>query len=240
MALKGRLWGVSKVLVLVVSLAATYVLFAATAMRVALRVREVPVPDLRNQTVADATATLSDLGLVLNVDEVQRLDPGVGTGCIAAQDPPPGVTTRRQRSIKVWLSSGPRIGAIPSVVGEAERAGEARLREGGLAIPVHSEIRSSDYPADTIVAQSPAPGSQGGEVSVVINRAERSDTYVMPDVIGVNGGRASELLRARGFRVAIVGEHPYPGVPSGIVLRQSPQAGFRIGFGESISIEVSR
>ena len=30
----------------------------------------------------------------------------------------------------------------------------------------------------------------------------------MPDLIGVNGDRAADLLRARGFRVAVVGDHP--------------------------------
>ena len=41
-------------------------------------------------------------------------------------------------------------------------------------------------------------------------------------------------------RVAVVGDHPYPGVPAGVVLRQAPQAGFQIAPGEAISIEVSR
>jgi beta-lactam-binding protein with PASTA domain len=62
----------------------------------------------------------------------------------------------------------------------------------------------------------------------------------MPDLIGVNGERAAEILRGHGFRVALVGAAPYPGVAAGIVLRQSPQAGFQIAPGEPISIEVSR
>ena len=49
-----------------------------------------------------------------------------------------------------------------------------------------------------------------------------------------------DLLRARGFRVAVVGDHPYPGVPGGVVIRQNPQAGFQIAPGEAISLEVSR
>jgi beta-lactam-binding protein with PASTA domain len=56
----------------------------------------------------------------------------------------------------------------------------------------------------------------------------------------VNGDRAAEILRARGFRVAVVGSLPYPGIAAGIVLRQSPQAGFQVAPGEPISIEVSR
>jgi beta-lactam-binding protein with PASTA domain len=77
-------------------------------------------------------------------------------------------------------------------------------------------------------------------VALLVNRGERGETYVMPDLIGVNGDRAADVLRASGFRIAVVGDHPYPGVPSGIVLRQSPQAGFEIARGDSISLEVSR
>jgi beta-lactam-binding protein with PASTA domain len=56
----------------------------------------------------------------------------------------------------------------------------------------------------------------------------------------VPGSRAVDLLRTRGFRVTIVGELPYPGVPAGIVLRQFPSAGFQIATGDPISLEVSR
>jgi beta-lactam-binding protein with PASTA domain len=62
----------------------------------------------------------------------------------------------------------------------------------------------------------------------------------MPDLIGVNGERAADLLRARGFRVAMVGSNLYPGVIAGVVLHQNPQGGFQIGPDEPISLEVSR
>ena len=62
----------------------------------------------------------------------------------------------------------------------------------------------------------------------------------MPDLIGVNADRAAALLRTRGFRVAVVGEQPYPGVPPGTVIRQRPSGGFQVALGESISLEVSR
>ena len=62
----------------------------------------------------------------------------------------------------------------------------------------------------------------------------------MPDLIGVNGDRAADLLRPRGFPRLRRGRPPYPGVPAGIVLRQNPQAGFQIAPGEPISLEVSR
>jgi beta-lactam-binding protein with PASTA domain len=90
------------------------------------------------------------------------------------------------------------------------------------------------------VAQNPAPGAAADTVSLLVNRGERGATYVMPDLIGVNAQQAAEVLRGRGFRVALVAEQPYPGVPPGIVLRQSPLGGFQIAPGDAISLEVSR
>jgi beta-lactam-binding protein with PASTA domain len=77
-------------------------------------------------------------------------------------------------------------------------------------------------------------------VGLLVNRGEESASYVMPDLIGVDGERAADFLRRRGFRAAVVGDHPYPGVPAGVVIRQNPAGGFQIAPGEAISLEVSR
>jgi eukaryotic-like serine/threonine-protein kinase len=240
MALKTRVWGAGKLLVLGAALFATYLLFAAAGMRVALRAREVAVPELTGRSVNEASALLADAGLSLRVDEGRRIDPAVPADRILLQDPPAGETTRRQRSIRVWLSAGPRVTVVPALVGESERSVVLRLQEDNLELADMSEIRSSRYPAGSVVAQEPPPASIGTRVSVLVNRGERGESYVMPDLIGVNGARAAEILRGRGFRVSVVGDHPYPGVPAGIVLRQHPQAGFQIAPGEPISLEVSR
>jgi beta-lactam-binding protein with PASTA domain len=115
-----------------------------------------------------------------------------------------------------------------------------RLTQDGLTLSDVSEIRSQDFAPDVIVAQTPPAKGPAGRVALLVNRGERGVRYVMPDLIGVDGSRAAEILRTRGFRATVVGDHPYPGVAPGIVLRQSPQAGFQIAPGEPISLEVSR
>ena len=240
MALTTRVWGAGKLLLLGGALLLTYLLFAAAAMRLALKTREVLVPSLTGRTVNEASALLADAGLTLKIEEGQRIDPKVPAGQIMTQEPESGVPTRRQRSVKVWISAGPRSLVIPSLVGESERAAQMRVQQNGLELRTIAEIRTADYPAGSIVAQSPAPKSTSAQVSLLVNRGERGSSYVMPDLIGVNGDRAADLLRAKGFRVAVVGEHPYPGVPAGIVLRQRPDGGFQIAPGEPISLEVSR
>jgi beta-lactam-binding protein with PASTA domain len=89
MLFRTRVWGAGKLLVLAAALLGTFVIFAAAAMRVALRAREVKVPDLAGRTVQDATAILDDHGLTLRVDEVQRADPKVPAGHITQQEPAP-------------------------------------------------------------------------------------------------------------------------------------------------------
>ena len=240
MALKTRVWSAGKLLVLFGALLATYLLFAAAAMRVALKTREVVVPDLQGRTINEASGLLAGADLQLRVEDSRRVNPDVPADHILQQDPPPGTTTRRERGVRVWVSAGPRLTAIPAVVGESEQAAQLRLKRDAVALATMAEIRSADYPSDTVGAQDPPPTGSGDAVSMLVNRGERSRTFVMPDLIGVNGARASDVLRARGFRVAVVGDHPYPGIPSGVVIRQHPQAGFQIAPGEPISLEVSR
>jgi serine/threonine-protein kinase len=240
MPLKARVWSLGKLLLLVGALAGTFLLFALVSMRVALRARDVAVPNLVGATIENATLTVNDLGLALRVDPNKKPDERVAAGGIVQQEPLPGVTARRQRSIRVWISSGPRATTVPGLVGQNERTARMRVDEEGLEVAAVSEFRSPDYPADAVVAQDPAPSSRAPSVSMLLNRGEQATTYVMPDLIGTNGERAAETLRTRGFRVTIVGSQPYQGVPPGTVVRQQPAGGFRVGPADGISLEVSR
>ena len=103
-----------------------------------------------------------------------------------------------------------------------------------------AEIRSNRYPTNTVVAQDPPPYGSGEIVSILVNAGERGRSYVMPNLIGVDGNDAANILRGLGFRVTVVGDHPYPGIPPDIVIRQAPFSGFQVSQGESISLEVSQ
>ena len=240
MPLGTRVWSLGKLLILIGALAATFFVFAGVAMRVALRAREVEVPTLIGRTVNDASQTLAAAGLGLRIDPNQRTDEKVAAGRIMQQDPPAGVRARQQRTIRVWVSTGPRTTRVPLLVGQTERTAQLRVQQDGLEITSVSEFRSPDYAADAVVSQDPPPASRAPSVSLLLNRGEQATTYVMPDIIGMNGDRAADALRSRGFRISIVGSQPYPGVPPGTVVRQQPMGGFQVGPGDPISIEVSR
>src|SRR5262245_53261058 len=240
MALTTRVWSAGKLLLLAGGLTATYLVFAAASMRIALRSREVQVPNLVDHTANEATALAGSVGLSVRVDATRRPDPQIPAGRVLAQDPAAGSTARQQRSIRIWLSAGQRSATVPPLVGETERTAQLRLTQDGLNLTAVSEIRSQSFAPDIVVAQTPPAKAASGQVALLVNRGERGAAYVMPDLIGANGDRAAEILREHGFRVAVVGSTPYPGVAAGIVIRQSPQGGFQVGPGEPIALEVSR
>jgi serine/threonine-protein kinase len=240
MPLGTRVWSLGKLFLLAGALLTTYLVFFGLSMRAALQTREVKVPALVGRSVGEATRALTELGLPLRVDDNRRSDQKIPNGQIMQQDPAPGLPARRGRTVRIWVSSGPRTATMPPLVGQTERTARIRLEQDGFEIESVSEFRSPDYPTDVVVAQDPPPASRAPKVALLVNRGETAATFVMPDVIGMDGERAAQALRMRGFRVSIVGSQPYPGAPAGTVVRQQPAGGFQVGPSDAISIEVSR
>ena len=233
-------WSVGRLMLLAAALGGTFLLFFGVALRVALRAREVQVPALVGKTANEATQAVGALGLTIRIDPTRRTDPKTAANHIMQQDPPAGSAARAQRSVRVWLSAGPATTTVPELVGQTERTARIRMEQDGVELGSVSEFRSTDYPADAVVSQDPPADAKAPKVSLLLNRGEEATTYVMPDVIGMDGARVAEALRTRGFRATITGSQPYPGVPPGTVVRQQPQGGFRVSASNPISLEVSR
>ena len=240
MQLRPRVWRAGKLLVILSGLIVTFVVFAAIAMRVAVRALEVRVPNLVGQPVDQARALASELGLVARVDEGQRPDPKVPAGHVLGQDPTPGSSARRQRTVRVWLSAGAHIARAPNLLGDTQRSAEIRVSQEGLSIGAVTEIRTALYPPDVVVAQDPPPSTETAQVHLLVNRGEDRAAYVMPDLIGLNGERAADVMRMRGFRVSITAQSAASAVPPGVVVRQTPSGGHQVHPGDAIALEVSR
>jgi serine/threonine-protein kinase len=240
MRLRTRVWGAGRLLLLLAGLLATFLIFFLASMRVAIRAREVAVPDVRGRSVAEASAAFAAVGLAFQIDPQRRPDPAVPPDHVISQDPDPGSVLRRQRSVRLRVSEGLHAPTVPMVVGENERVARLHLAQAQIQVTAVTEIRIDAYEQDVVIGQDPPGHSQNGSVSLLVNRGAPAMTYVMPDLIGTLASRAAEILRRERFIVAFTADAPYPGLPSGIVIRQKPQAGFQIAPGDAISLEVSR
>ena len=84
MALSTRVWGAGKRVLLAGALLLTYFIFAAAAMRLAIKTRYVIVPQLTCKSVAQAGAALAPAGLNLRVEETRRVDATTRSCCSAS------------------------------------------------------------------------------------------------------------------------------------------------------------
>lgn len=240
MPLRTRVWTAGRLLLIAAGLVVTYFVFAAIAVRVAVRARDVVVPDVTGASVSDATSRLAREDLAVRVDTVERPSVEVPAGRVLGQDPRPGTSSRRQRSVRVWLSAGPRVAYMPQLVGESERSATIRLSQEGLDAPIVAEIRSGDFSTDQVIAQEPPPGRPAASVQLLVSRGVAATTYVMPDLIGLNGDAAALVLRQQGFRVSFVAQQASGGLPAGLIVRQTPAGGYQVQPGAAISLEVAQ
>jgi len=227
---------------LAAALVVTAGLSALTTMRVVLRTQEVVVPSLVGRPLPEAGALASQRRLGLRV-EGRRNDPKVGRDLIVEQEPAAGRPLKTQRSIRVWVSLGPRRLTVPAVEGESVRSGRLLLEQA--QVPLGRVIEVNDAAEEgTILQQHPPTGEtetlapEGA--SLLVSRGPGNRDFVMPDLIGRPALPVLETLRTAGLKVADVRYRTYPGVSPGLVLRQSPLAGYRVSPQTSIGLDVSQ
>ena len=228
--------------VLILALPLTAALSALTTMRVVLRSQEVMVPALVGRRVPEAGSLASAHRLLLRV-EGRRNDPRVPADRIVAQEPAAGATLKRQRSIRVWVSLGPRRLTVPSVEGESIRTGRLSLEQA--QVPVGRVVETHDVTEEgTILIQHPPAGDteslDAEGAALLVSLGPRTTDYVMPDLIGRPAASVLDALSRAGLKVTEVRYRPYPGMAAGMVLRQAPSAGHRVGARTGVSLEVSR
>lgn len=223
-----------------VGLAATTGLSALLTMRSVLRSQEVVVPSVQGRAVGEAGTIAARRQLQVKV-EGRRHDARVAVGHVAAQEPPPGATLKTGRSIRVWLSLGPRRVSVPRLEGESLRAARVKLEQVRLPLLRVAEVPDL-APAGTVLLQQPPAGeTEGAEgASLLVSRGPSARDYVMPDLIGRPAAEVVELFERAGIRVAHVRQRTYPGVAPGIVLRQDPPAGHRVRPDVAIALDVSQ
>ena len=213
MPLGTRVWSLGKLLLLAGTLLATFFVFFGLSMRAALRTREVKVPALVGQTVGDATQALNELGLPLRVDDNRRSDEKIPGGRIMQQDPAPGSPPPRPDGSRLGQRGTAR--RDDSAAGRPDRAhgahppGTGRPRGWlGLRVP----LAATTLPTRSC-RRTHSPHRAHRRWRLLVNRGEAAATFVMPDVIGMEGERAAGALRRAAFAWPIVGSQPYPGVP---------------------------
>lgn len=213
---------------------------AITAMRWAIQGKEVTVPALSGKSEAEAAEILAANNLALRVFGKRYSQ--VPTGRIVEQIPPAGTRLKSARSVKVLVSAGSQIYAVPNLVGSSLRAAKLTLEQRNYNLGYTSMVRTSAGEPLTIQQQDPQPGTQASDptVNVLVSSGRIEDSFVMPEIVGKRLDQVAARVRAEGFALSKVTYRRSQGVDPGLVIQQQPQAGHRILKSDSIILEVSQ
>ena len=195
------------------------------------------VPDIRGEPLELALATVVDSGLVIgHVDSVRH--PRAEAGIVLGQSPLPGLTALVQAPVRITVSSGPEMRAVPDLTRLAgDRAAEL-LDAGGFVVRV--DTADSRTPAGRVLGIDPAPGTEiriPGDVRLVVSRGP--PTFPMPQLAGMTQGEAYAVLRSLGLELDEV-DRRYSLLNVRVVFGQDPEPRVPVAEGTAVRLVVGR
>ncbi|WP_024755577.1 Stk1 family PASTA domain-containing Ser/Thr kinase [Streptomyces exfoliatus] len=123
----------------------------------------IDVPDTTGETVADATATLQEAGLTVEVAP-ERINSPEDAGTVAAQSLAEGSRAAEGDTITLTVSKGPKLVEVPDVTDESTDDARTALEDAGFEVEVK---KSFPFLGDTVTSQSVEGGTTAPEGSTV-------------------------------------------------------------------------
>lgn len=236
-----------------------------TSSTVSTTTRQVTVPDVVGTTSSEATATLRDEGLEVNLVSVPS-DRSPGT--VIAQNPSPGEEVAEGSSVRLNVAETatpaptttesettapttttttttapepePEPATVPDVVGQ-ELADAARaFNDEGLKVAV-AYVPSQESRGQVVAQAQPAGTERQKGDTVQINVSTGPDPpeqTAVPDVAGTKQNPARQQLSAAGFEVLTLEQETTDRTKVGFVLSQTPSAGANIPRGSLVIVYV--
>jgi beta-lactam-binding protein with PASTA domain len=206
----------------------------------------VEIPDVENLDLQKAEMILDERRLKLMVED-ERFHPTTKKDRVIYQKPAAGQTAEKGSTVRIVLSKGPQETVeeeteivVPSVIGFDVNQAKVFLAEKGLSVGM-VERRESEEDKDVVLETVPEPGQKVTEsVPIKLVVSSGGGEVVVPDLRGKSEYRARLLLEESELELGrkdyiTSGEHAFD-----IVVRQSPQAGEKIGKGSKVDITVNR
>jgi len=179
---------------------------ALTAMRFAIHVREVKVPDFRGKRPAEARLLAEQNGLGVQV-ETNYYSATVPEGRVLSQGPGPGSVVRRGFEVQLALSLGPQRITIPELVGESGRAAAITIADRGFELTSADRIELPLVDTGEVVAQNPAANEtdiSAPRISLLVADEKALQAFVMPSFLGERLETVRETLASAGFSLGKV------------------------------------
>ncbi len=196
----------------------------------------VRVPSLAGLRPKQIVNRLENRDLTAELEE--RPSDTVQAGLAIRSVPGAGEVVERGEQIKVFISSGPELVAVPNVVGLSRESAEDRIGDAGLAPGQIVEQESEDAEGEVLL-QDPASGSEverGTAINLTVSTGIQ--TVDVPNVIGIGAGDAGGQLRADGLVPVERETEVTDPADDGKVIDQRPAAGTEVEEGRPVVIII--
>jgi serine/threonine-protein kinase len=221
------------------SLDCAFLSFFCSKPKVVLTVSAGPgtakIPSTAGLTGAAAEAALEEAGFGPRVEKTASEK--VEQGLVINSLPSGGSTATRGSEVVLRVSTGPKLAAVPVLVGTQRSVAVQQIRGRGLVPSV--EERESSSPAGEVISQAPSAGSRlpaGSTVSIVVSKGE--ETATAPNVIGKLRSEAVEEVRAAGLKPAISEQQTEVPSQVGRVTDQFPPPGSELKPGDTVTLVI--
>ena len=192
------------------------------------------VPKLAGRPVEEVAGVLESGNL--GVGEVTEVwHETVPVGLVVGSTPPAGTELRRDATVDVAVSKGPKPVRIPDLTGKDADRAQTRLEELGFRVSV-TEDNSDEVDEGRVISQTPSSGKgfEDDEIELVVSLGPVM--VEVPTVTTMPVEDATETLEELGFEVRTEQTDLYIGWDR--VVRQSPRAEESVPEGSTITLYV--
>ncbi len=196
----------------------------------------VRVPSLAGLRPKQVVNRLENRDLTAELEE--RASDTVEAGLAIRSVPGAGEVVERGEQIKVFISSGPELVAVPNVTGLSREAAEDRISDAGLTPGQITEQESAE-PENEVIAQDPGAGNEvekGTTINLTVSTG--IETVDVPNVLGIGAGDAGAQLSADGLVPVERETEVSDRAQDGKVIDQRPAAGTEVEKGRPVVIII--
>lgn len=196
---------------------------------------EIP-QDIAGKSIADVERIIKELNLVVaGTEEIYSAD--IEIGKVAATNPAPGASLKRDTPVIIQVSKGPEPIDMPNIVGALLTDVAPLMLSLDLTIEVVEELYDEVAPIGTILETDPVAGTKVPKGSTIKVKTSQGPPLVpVPNVVGKSVSEATKILQDAGFVVVKVNK--LPAAPLQIVYSQNPPANSKVAKGSTITIEI--
>ena len=194
----------------------------------------VAVPNLRGNTVEEATSALQQAGLTLG-QVTQIFSDTVPEGRVVRQDPADGKAPTGS-GVNLWVSKGHAPVAVPGVLNKSQDRAEKMLRAAGF-VPVVQVAYSNDIARGIVIKVDPVEGTPtayGAPVTITVSQGP--EEFPVPNFTGLTKSQAEAKANDVGLHVSFI---YLPNTSQTIVLTQTPAAGTTVHAGDSVTLYLT-